>query len=322
MKSIKAPSTESVEKLSDSIHTRMRYHALRRPLGGRLRNYRAVQSSATRLENLRKALGRGELMLNGFNRWRLTRVVAPAVHWTFTDSEVLDAIIAGEIAIVRREAGDIEIAIADETNAETLAGRVQIGLENPHLIVVRRDWIRHPRACEPLLDVIRTARQRGVVVHIVAALGKIAHQGDHLHIEAWRRRRQQREPLLTPPLRISKIERHFGQLLKASGLDPTPQLPVAQYFLDFAVFADAAGTPIRLDIEVDGRRWHEDLPGRRRPYDERRDRVLRRFGWRPVRFWADEIETDANACIGRIQDEVRSANPLHPTTAPSFPAKE
>lgn len=150
-------------------------------------------------------------------------------------------------------------------------------------------------------------------MHVVAALGRITNHDDELHIEARRRQRQQSEPFLIPSPRISKVERHFGELLKLSGFDPIPQLSVAQYYLDFAIVGEVEGIPIRLDIEVDGRHWHEELPGRRRPHDDRRDQVLKSLGWRPIRFWADEIESDATGCVNRIQDEVRSPNPLSRT---------
>ena len=60
---------------------------------------------------------------------------------------------------------------------------------------------------------------------------------------------------------------------------------------------------MRLDVEVDGRYWHEELPNRLRSRDERRGQLLRLFGWRPVRFWTDEIEADVEGCVERVRRE-------------------
>lgn len=288
--------------------------SLRRPLGGRLRKYRPVDHNqggrAERLDYIRKALLRGELAVNGFNRWRLLRARTAAIHWTFTSAGETEATVATERAIAEREAGRISVAVADELSAEEMVARIDAGLERAELLFARRDWDRFPGVCPPFLRMIRLARQRGMIVHTVAAFGPRAGAGDNLFVEARRRWRLQQNPLFGPVPRTSNIERRFGERLRASGLDPIPQMPVANYYLDFAVLGASNGIPIRLDIEVDGRYWHEDLPGHQRPRDVQRDRVLRALGWRPVRLWADEIERDQSACLRRILREVRSPTPL------------
>ena len=182
--------------------------------------------------------------------------------------------------------------MADETTAEETARWIEREEARPDLLVARRDWVRHRAPCPAFDRFLEAARERRLVVHVIAALDAPSRSEDELHRAGRQRRRLDHDPLLRPLPRSSNIERRFGEILVTEGLDPIPQQPVAHYFLDFAVVGHAGGLPVRLDIEVDGRRWHEELPGRYRPQDERRDEILKRLGWRPIRFWTDEIERD------------------------------
>lgn len=213
-----------------------------------------------------------------------------------------------EAAIARREAGNISVAITDETNAQEMADRIAGGLERPEVLFAQRDWSRVRATCPSFAELIQVAKQRGIAVHVIAAFSEDAGSGDDdLYEEARRVWRLQGEPLLGPTPRSSNIERSFGDRLNVAGFDPIAQFPVAHYYLDFAVIGGSAGFPVRLDVEVDGRYWHEELPNRTGSRDEQRDRLLRLFGWRPVRFWTDEIETDVEACVERVRCERVSA---------------
>ena len=277
--------------------------SLRRALGGRLRAYRTSESQAPRLHRIRKAILRGELAVNGLNRWRLLGDQRAGVHWTFTDGGRTGAAVTTEAVIARREAGNISVAIADETNAQDMAHRIAGGLERPQLLLAKRDWSRVRATCPSFQELIQVAKQRGIAVHVIAAFGDDADIRDDLYEEARHVWRLQREPLLGPTPRTSTIERRFGDRLTVAGLDPVAQFPVAHYYLDFAVIGGNDGLPIRLDVEVDGRFWHEELPNRSGWRDQQRDRLLSLFGWRPVRFWTDEIETDVEGCVERVRRE-------------------
>lgn len=284
--------------------------SLRRAWGGRLRMFRPKPSAKTRLESIRKALVRGELVLNGFNRWCLLQTGSPAIGWTFTEAGRTEEAAQTEIRIARREAGELRSIVTDDTTAEETAAWIERGNERPDLIVAQRDWVQHPAPRPAFGYLLKVARERGLVVHVIAAFGAVSCAEDELYREARQRWRVDQDPLLRALPHRSNIERRFGEILAAVGFDPTPQQPVAQYFLDFAVVGHADGLPVRLDIEVDGRHWHEDIPGRYRIEDERRDRILKRFGWRPVRLWTDEIEQDEAGCVERIRREATSAIPL------------
>ena len=208
-----------------------------------------------------------------------------------------------EAAIAGREAGDLSVLIADERNSEEIQSRIVGRLQRWNLLYVQRDWSRVRDPCPSLLGLIEIARRHGLSVHVIAAFGEEAGIRDKMYDKARHVWRSQREPLLGPTPLTSSIERVFGDRLKVAGLEPIAQLPVAQFYLDFAVFGQSGGLPVRLDVEVDGRYWHEELPNRLRWRDEQRGRLLRLFGWRPVRFWTDEIESDLEGCVDRIQRE-------------------
>lgn len=285
--------------------------SLRSPLGGRLRVYRpniSQKKGAGRLDAIRKALIRGELYLNGFNRWRILEASQSAIGWTFVDAERTAESAQIEIQLAQRESGNIRIVNADESSADDILFRLESGGERPDLIVVQRDWVRYPGSHSAITRLVNVGKVRGFVIHLIAALGTSLNSEDNLYREARNRYLFDANPLIRPLPVTSNIERLFGESLSAAGLDPEPQKPVANYYLDFAIFGNLNGLPVRLDIEVDGRYWHEELPGKRRASDDRRDQILKRFGWRPVRFWTDEIEKDNLGCIQGILNQLASSD--------------
>ena len=233
----------------------------------------------------------------------------PALGWTFTESGQIDEVAEIEIKIARRETGQLDVIVANETTVDEAIIRIEKDRKRLDLLVAKRNWVLHP-APSPMFDkLLNVARKHGLVVHIIGALGPNPKTDDPLNREAWQSRLLGLNPMLGPPVRRSGIERKFGELLEEAGLSPVPQKSVAQYFLDFAVIGSADELPVRLDIEVDGRYWHEELPGRHGISDKRRDTILRRLGWRPVRFWTDEIENDTNSCISLIRKNTVSGVP-------------
>lgn len=301
---------DTVTEDSTRVEPEQHGRALRRAWGGRLRTYRPKPEGGTHLGAIRKALVRGELALNGFNRWRLLQAIRPATGWTFTDAGKTEEVARTEIRIAQREKDGLRVVAVDETTIKEVGMRLESGHERPALVVARRDWTRHPEPCPAFGHLLGVVRARGLVAHVIAALGTVPSRDDELHREARRRWRLDADPLLRPLPQRSNIEQRFGETLAMEGLDPIPQHPVAHYFLDFAVIGHVGGLPVRLDIEVDGRYWHEELRGRYRPQDERRDEILKRLGWRPMRFWDDEIAQDKAGCIERIRRELASPTSL------------
>ena len=283
--------------------------ALRRAWGGRLRTFRPRLGKVTHLESIRKALVRGELAVNGLNRWRLLDGAVPATGWTFVEPGQTASVARAEIQVARREFGTLRTLVVDELTVEETADCIERRDERPDLLLVLRDWSQHATSCPAYERLLSLARKSRIVVHVIAALGTNSLPGDAFFCDAKRQWRLLQEPLLRPLPSTSKIERQFGKALALAGLNPIPQRPVAHYFLDFAIVGQSGEPSVRLDIEVDGRYWHEELSGRRRPADHQRDEVVRRLGWRPVRIWDDEIKEDEARCVERVYTEANSTIP-------------
>lgn len=99
----------------------------------------------------------------------------------------------------------------------------------------------------------------------------------------------------------SNWERKVYYALKDRGLDPQPQFEIAGRRLDFALFG-VNGT--KLDLEVDGRRWHQTADGRRKTSDLWRDHQMQSLGWRVRRFWVDELARDMEGCLDRVEQDL------------------
>ncbi|ASJ60590.1 hypothetical protein SMB554_16185 [Sinorhizobium meliloti] len=99
----------------------------------------------------------------------------------------------------------------------------------------------------------------------------------------------------------SSWEHAVYHALKAKGLEPIAQYEIAGRRLDFALFG--AGD-IKLDLEVDGRRWHADMDGKRKLADHWRDQQLKSMGWRVRRFWVDELARNLEECIELVAEDL------------------
>ena len=99
----------------------------------------------------------------------------------------------------------------------------------------------------------------------------------------------------------SEWERITYHALRDRGLDPVPQYDIAGRRLDFALFG---ANETKLDLEVDGRRWHQDIDGNRKIDDHWRDHQMKSLGWKVRRFWVDELKKDMEGCIDLIERDL------------------
>jgi len=88
--------------------------------------------------------------------------------------------------------------------------------------------------------------------------------------------------------------------MRARGLEPHPQHPLGTRYLDFALFA--GGT--KLDVEVDGVRWHTDATGNRKTADRLRDKEVMGRGWKVLRFWVHQLSENMEECLDRVEREL------------------
>lgn len=111
-------------------------------------------------------------------------------------------------------------------------------------------------------------------------------------------------PTVARPERVSDWERIFYRALYAAGIRPIPQFTVEQYDLDFAVIAGDR----RLNIEVDGERYHRSWTGELCLRDQLRNQRLIELGWEVKRFWVYEIRDRLPECIRFVSDWVAASN--------------
>lgn len=84
--------------------------------------------------------------------------------------------------------------------------------------------------------------------------------------------------------------------MESAGLSPTAQYPVLGRYLDLALVDK------KIDIEIDGQAWHLDKNGCRKADDIHRDLLMEWNGWKVIRFWHNEVITDAAGCVAKIRE--------------------
>lgn len=103
-------------------------------------------------------------------------------------------------------------------------------------------------------------------------------------------------PKVAKPELVSDWERVFYRQLWEAGLRPIPQYAEEKFLLDFAVFAEGR----KLNIEVDGERYHRDWNGELLRRDQLRNMRLIELGWDVMRFWVYQLRDEMPACVKRV----------------------
>jgi very-short-patch-repair endonuclease len=104
-------------------------------------------------------------------------------------------------------------------------------------------------------------------------------------------------PTVARPEFVSDWERLFYTKLYQAGVRPIPQYDVEKFILDFALIAGNR----RLDIEVDGERYHRDWTGELLRRDQLRNMRLIELGWDVMRFWVYELRDNMPESIERVK---------------------
>ena len=93
----------------------------------------------------------------------------------------------------------------------------------------------------------------------------------------------------------------FYTALYKNGVKTIPQYNVDQYQLDLAIIKDER----RLDIEVDGERYHRDWTGELLRKDQIRNQRMFELGWDVMRFWVYEIRDNLEESIDKVKNWVQ-----------------
>jgi very-short-patch-repair endonuclease len=102
--------------------------------------------------------------------------------------------------------------------------------------------------------------------------------------------------------KVSDWEKFFYEKLYQAGVRTMPQFQVGQYSLDLAIIDGDR----KLDIEVDGVRYHRNWDGELLRKDQLRNMRLIEQGWDVKRFWVYEIRDDLEWCIEDVKSWTKS----------------
>jgi very-short-patch-repair endonuclease len=104
-------------------------------------------------------------------------------------------------------------------------------------------------------------------------------------------------PPVSRPELVSDWERLFYKKLYENGFRPIPQYSVEKYILDFAIISGDR----KLNIEIDGERYHRNWDGELCRRDQIRNHRLIELGWDIIRFWVYQIRDDLETCIANVR---------------------
>ena len=104
-------------------------------------------------------------------------------------------------------------------------------------------------------------------------------------------------PVVSNPEQVSDWEKILYEALYKAGIRSLPQYRIEKYVLDLALIEGDQ----RLDIEVDGERYHRNWTGELCRRDQIRNQRMFELGWDVMRFWVYEIRDDLDGCVERIR---------------------
>ena len=103
-------------------------------------------------------------------------------------------------------------------------------------------------------------------------------------------------PYVSNSDQVSDWERVLYTALYDAGVQTIPQYSIDKYKLDLALLHSGK----KLDIEVDGERYHRDWNGELCYRDRIRNQRLYEMGWDVKRFWVYQIRDELDMCIKEI----------------------
>jgi very-short-patch-repair endonuclease len=135
-------------------------------------------------------------------------------------------------------------------------------------------------------------------------LAAFAQYADELDIQTERLEQSALNRVLTPtyptvahPDLVSNWEKVLYEALYAAGVRAIPQYAIDKYILDFAVIAGER----RLNVEVDGERYHKGWDGELLRRDKLRNMRMIELGWDVKRYWVYQIRDDLERCVREIK---------------------
>jgi very-short-patch-repair endonuclease len=107
-------------------------------------------------------------------------------------------------------------------------------------------------------------------------------------------------PAVANPEQVSDWEKILYAALYRKGIRTMAQFAVEKYLLDLVLVDQGR----RLNIEVDGERYHRAWNGELCRRDQMRNQRLYELGWDVMRFWVYEIRDDLSGCVKKVDNWV------------------
>ncbi len=104
--------------------------------------------------------------------------------------------------------------------------------------------------------------------------------------------------LLPASAMYSEWEVRLFEALKLAGIRAIPQYSIDSYDLDLAIIDGDR----RLDVEIDGERYHREWTGELCRRDQIRNQRMYELGWDVMRFWVYEVRDNIEECVKSIQE--------------------
>jgi len=111
-------------------------------------------------------------------------------------------------------------------------------------------------------------------------------------------------PTVANPELVSEWEKTLYCALHQAGIRSVPQFPEEKYLLDLAIFDGGR----KLNVEVDGERYHRDWTGELCLRDQMRNYRMFELGWDVLRFWVYEVRDDLDGCVERVARWLNAGN--------------
>ena len=95
-------------------------------------------------------------------------------------------------------------------------------------------------------------------------------------------------------------EQRLYYALEDAGIATQPQYRLAGRRLDLAYVSDR----VKIDIEVDGVKYHASPTGGRKLDDYFRDMQVTNRGWKVIRFWVQALKEDMPGCVKKVEEMI------------------
>jgi len=274
------------------------------------------------------------------DRLRIPKNVKPGIHWTEIESEIksggpsgcfapeeIEAVTKSvrEILVENQFEGTLGVVTPFRQQANRLQDRIYeeipVEVRRSAQVIVdtahgfqgdERDVIimslcagpEMPRGLRETANLMNVGVSRARAVLQVVGNRSWASQSGIPHLERLavqpKKASQPKDPFKSPWYpHESPWEKILFNALMSRGIEAEPQYPVLGRRLDLALVKKGKNG-LKIDIEVDGDRYHRNPDGSRKRDDVWRDIQLQGAGWKVMRFWVYQLREELDKSVHKI----------------------